>query len=419
MLHSFPNVRIGLRVGIGGGAPSTKHDFRLGDIVVSAPRGGKGGVFHYDCGKTIQNQTFQATGVLNQPPTALRTVVNGLRSGNENEGQRLEEAVIGVLERRPRLWKKYKRPDPGSEIEASSSTPRKPTLQNEKKAEDLLASNLKQLAYSVPESVTKLYEQHKGRRTRPLLNEISKTLRSVAETYTRVFVVTDALDECQAIDDCRNVFLSRLFDLQRQCTVKIFATARPIPEITERFIGNHLDIRAHESDLKQYLEGRILQAGSELLQSYEGEIKKKIVQVADGIQAYDDAKRRIEAQCLDASKLAMNVLMWITCAKRRLSIRELQEALAVEEGQSFLDQEDIPGYRFIVSVCAGLVAMDEENQVIRLIHHTTQEYLEREQFTWFPDADLRLNTVCVAYLSFDIFEERFCTTGEDYETRLK
>ncbi|KAF6815654.1 pfs domain-containing protein [Colletotrichum musicola] len=30
VLHSFPNVRIGLMVGIGGGAPSQKHDIRLG-----------------------------------------------------------------------------------------------------------------------------------------------------------------------------------------------------------------------------------------------------------------------------------------------------------------------------------------------------------------------------------------------------
>jgi len=45
MLNSFPNVRIGLMVGIGGGALNRKHDIRLGDIVVSAPRDRKGGVF--------------------------------------------------------------------------------------------------------------------------------------------------------------------------------------------------------------------------------------------------------------------------------------------------------------------------------------------------------------------------------------
>jgi nucleoside phosphorylase len=55
ILYSFPNIRIGLMVGISGGAPSRKHDIRLGDIVVSAPRDGKGGVFQYDFGKTIQD----------------------------------------------------------------------------------------------------------------------------------------------------------------------------------------------------------------------------------------------------------------------------------------------------------------------------------------------------------------------------
>jgi hypothetical protein len=44
MLHSFPNIRLGLMVGIGGGAPSKEHDVRLGDVVVSVPRDGVGGV---------------------------------------------------------------------------------------------------------------------------------------------------------------------------------------------------------------------------------------------------------------------------------------------------------------------------------------------------------------------------------------
>lgn len=78
-------------------------------------------------------------------------------------------------------------------------------------------------------------------------------------------------------------------------------------------------------------------------------------------QAYKDAKRRIEEQDSDASKLAMNILMWITCAKRQLTIRELQEALAVEKDQSFLDEENITGETFIVSVCGGLVAVDKES----------------------------------------------------------
>lgn len=110
MLHTFPNIRIGLMVGIGGGAPTLEHDIRLGDIVVSTPRDGKGGVFQYDFGKTIQDQDFRSTGFLSQPPTVLRTALRGLKAQYEREGHLLSEAINSVLDRNPRLKKKYERP---------------------------------------------------------------------------------------------------------------------------------------------------------------------------------------------------------------------------------------------------------------------------------------------------------------------
>jgi nucleoside phosphorylase len=102
MLLSFPNVRVGLMVGIGGGAPSPKHDIRVGDVVVSATRNGKGGVFEYDFGKTIQGHQFQTTAFLNQPPEILRTAISGLKAQYEIEGHQLEEAINNILEKRPK-----------------------------------------------------------------------------------------------------------------------------------------------------------------------------------------------------------------------------------------------------------------------------------------------------------------------------
>ncbi|CVL03942.1 related to ankyrin [Fusarium proliferatum] len=111
MLHSFPNIRIGLMVGIGGGAPSPKHDIRLGDIVVSTSDNVKhGGVFNFDHGKVIQGQPFKESGFLNQPPVILRTAVQGLRAEYEAEGHQLERAINETLDRKPRLRKKYGRP---------------------------------------------------------------------------------------------------------------------------------------------------------------------------------------------------------------------------------------------------------------------------------------------------------------------
>ncbi|KAH8808799.1 hypothetical protein F5884DRAFT_382383 [Xylogone sp. PMI_703] len=116
MLYRFPNIRIGLMVGIGGGAPNTKQDIYLGDIVVSAPGNRKGGVLQYDFGKTIQGQEFQDTGFLNQPPTVLRTAINGLMAQYESEGHLLEETINSILEKKPRLQQKYKRPAPSNDL---------------------------------------------------------------------------------------------------------------------------------------------------------------------------------------------------------------------------------------------------------------------------------------------------------------
>ncbi|KAK8040286.1 hypothetical protein PG991_000074 [Apiospora marii] len=111
MLHSFPNVRIGLMVGIGGGAPSAKNDIRLGDVVVSAPKDGRGGVFQYDYGKTIQDQTFRETGFSAPPPPVLRTAVSGIKARYESDGHQIQEAIAAVLGTKPRLRKKYRQPN--------------------------------------------------------------------------------------------------------------------------------------------------------------------------------------------------------------------------------------------------------------------------------------------------------------------
>jgi nucleoside phosphorylase len=97
-------------VGIGGGVPS-KHDIRLGDVVVSTTQNGQDGVFQYDFGKTIQAQEFQNTMFLDQPPTLLRSAVNGLKARYESDGHQFQESINSVLSRNPRLRKEYQRPD--------------------------------------------------------------------------------------------------------------------------------------------------------------------------------------------------------------------------------------------------------------------------------------------------------------------
>ncbi|KAG5299661.1 hypothetical protein I7I50_06874 [Histoplasma capsulatum G186AR] len=78
MIRTFPHVRFALMVGIGGGAPSSRNDIRLGDVVVSQPKDGFGGVIQYDLGK-MKDGRFQRTGQLNAPPEKLLGVIPEMR----------------------------------------------------------------------------------------------------------------------------------------------------------------------------------------------------------------------------------------------------------------------------------------------------------------------------------------------------
>jgi nucleoside phosphorylase len=109
MLRSFPNIKVGLMVGVGGGAPTTNNDIRLGDVVVSSPKDGRGGVYQYDYGKRIQGQDFKPTGHLNQPPAIVLTAMALLASRYERKGNQIDMTVDAILERNSRLKKKYGR----------------------------------------------------------------------------------------------------------------------------------------------------------------------------------------------------------------------------------------------------------------------------------------------------------------------
>ena len=159
--------------------------------------------------------------------------------------------------------------------------------QDEQKAHDLLANLLKQLAEnqtSLPGTVRDLYNRHKTKQTRPSLAEVSRSLQSIAGTYSRVFIIVDALDECQLSDGCRKTFLTEIFSLQTKTRANLFATSRFIPDITEKFKGSTiLEICAYDEDVQQYLDGRILQSGQKLLETHREEIKTKITKAVNGM----------------------------------------------------------------------------------------------------------------------------------------
>jgi len=114
---------------------------------------------------------------------------------------------------------------------------------------------------------------------------------------------------------------------------------------------------------------------------------------------YGQTLQRIREQRGDRSRLGIEVLMWVSHAERPLKIEELRHALAVEMGATDLDPENIRSQDTVLGSCLGLVIVDQETFIVRLIHYTLQEYLSRPGV--LPDAHRVLAQSCLAYLNYD------------------
>ncbi|KAK1242838.1 hypothetical protein MKX08_005650 [Trichoderma sp. CBMAI-0020] len=336
---------------------------------------------------------------------------------------------------------------------------------DEQKLHHLLTSLIKQLAGDqscLSQEARTTLDNYKGKTQRPSLEESKTLLQQMAASYSRVFILVDALDECQTSDGCRTNLLDVMFFLQETTKANIFATSRFIPEITQRFEAcKRIEICANEDDVRRYVQGQLEGGNIEHLPSLinnkpslKDEIVEGISNAVDGMfllakiyldtlvdkvtiadvreavaqlpkqatgsgedqrleilnQAYEFAWERIIGQKAGFRNIATRVLGWIICAKRPLSTKELQYALAVKVGTDELDEDAIPQVHDMVAFCAGLVTVDEESNVIRLVHYTTQEYFEKTKSNWFPDAEAMVTETCISYLSFPAFEN--CCVGK-------
>ncbi|KAK6361430.1 hypothetical protein TWF730_005159 [Orbilia blumenaviensis] len=313
---------------------------------------------------------------------------------------------------------------------------------HEQKFEDLLASVLKQLSQnqrSLPDAIKELFHRHLDNRTRPSREDLVQALRLVVGAYSRIFIVIDALDEYLE-SNSRAKLISELFNLHHEYGANVLATSRFVPQITDRFkASTTFEIRARDEDVRRYLDSQISQSEKKLLQSHHEYIITEITRAVRGMfllaqlhfesvrykttlkkiknalealptgesaydSAYESTLERINANDSDPEKMANQALWWVICAKRPLTTSELQYALAIEVGESSLDEENLPEIQDIISLCAGLITVDEKSDIVRLVHYTAQEYFERTWEKWFPNAHIDITERCITFLSYDMFK---------------
>jgi ankyrin repeat protein len=347
--------------------------------------------------------------------------------------------------------------------------------QSTQSTQTLLGSLVQQLVQRssiIPSDLKTLHDAYAVNQKSATFTECRQLLSSQLGGYPSTYLVIDALDECE--DQTRSELCSQLQALPE--SVYLLITSRDIPELKDQInASSRLEIRASGSDIKMYLEARIdeIQKFERLKQHLEKDpqlrplIISTIREKAKGMyvssfrfnatsnlhfnlmfffrfllaqlhldslakkhtsnevriairdlpkslkKTYDGVMDRISSQKNgEDARLGLKVLSWISYAKRPLTVAEMQHAMKIESDSKAIDERDLIPRDTLVSVCAGIVTIDEESNIIRLIHSTVQEYFLKERSIHFPGAQREIANTCLTYLSFENFKNGYCKTDE-------
>lgn len=105
MLSTFPWIRFGLLVGIGGGIPRADGpDIRLGDVVVCEPSGSTGGVIQHDLVRLRKGGQRERKDFLNSPPDVLLYALSNLKAQYEQRPSKVPSILSEMESQNPYMF---------------------------------------------------------------------------------------------------------------------------------------------------------------------------------------------------------------------------------------------------------------------------------------------------------------------------
>jgi len=164
----------------------------------------------------------------------------------------------------------------------------------------------------------------------------------------------------------------------------------------------------------------VLQVKAILGEPTVGEMQEALKRLPSTLNgAIEETIQRIEKQPEGRMRLGMNVLMWITHAKRPLLVTELSDALAMRPRNTFLVSAFRPSKKSIIGCCQGLVVVDEENAIIRFVHYSVQEYFREHHEQSFPSGEQILGSTSLTCLMFDTYNQGCCQSQEEVQCKFR
>ncbi|KAI0446884.1 hypothetical protein F4803DRAFT_559087 [Xylaria telfairii] len=290
-----------------------------------------------------------------------------------------------------------------------------------------------------------------------LANLVSDFL-SIQSRFKRVYICLDGLEECDdlltliqilrrisAIQDIRLALTSRSRVVE-QCVAVSIGRKEIVVQLEDhnsqdirRYLESVLKCQRHSylSDmigketrpvlLNQLIEksgGNFLSAVAQVAQlnrlsslaEVTDQLEKPPLQLSEVI---DLILSRFNDQSPQRSQLALRVLYWLAVARRPLTLRELQQAVAAEPGGNIDDPNRLPPPSVIKTVCMGLVHIDVEKNRVFTTPSALPFYLYQFGNEFARQAREYAAISCLAFLQSDTVAHGPFTSQSQYDETEK
>ncbi|KAK4071259.1 uncharacterized protein Triagg1_6290 [Trichoderma aggressivum f. europaeum] len=361
-------------VGIGGGV---SPKVRLGDVVISTPDGQHPGVVQWDMGKA-EKEGFKRTGALNNPPNSLLSDLNKVETEHKLLGSKIPEYLAQAAQNYPRAATRYLKSDSLKDM-LFQCQKRRPTSA-------ALAGSVAPLCLFLPRTP------------------------DIQADCVHVNELKD--DKEQELDGDDSEEKER--DGCRLCDKTAIVKRKPRSMRVHYGLiasGNQVIKDAVFRDkLNQALDGEVLcfeMEAAGLMNNFPCLVIRGICDYSDSHKNKAWQEHAAAVAAAFAKELLNHVQLSDVKGERpavAILNKELQEALAVQVATSALDKDNIPTIDHLTQACAPLVVVDSESKIIRLAHHTLQEYFERQDNTLLSKAHVTITNICMTYLSFSAFQ---------------
>ncbi|KAI0153861.1 ankyrin repeat-containing domain protein [Pestalotiopsis sp. NC0098] len=291
-----------------------------------------------------------------------------------------------------------------------------------------------------------LRQAHKKRGSRPSSSECLQFVKDIASPDEPLILCFDGFDELPGKPQVQ--LLSAIEDLIQSPGLKVLIMSRSNLNL-RTLPHSEMAISARRSDLTLFLNHSIEEIiddmvvdgiasppldfrqkiidqiidrsnGMFLLASLSVQQLRSASSPRDMLERLEDLPGEIDQQyslyfdrvkAHPRSRLALLAIQWVKCAFRPLQLRELVEALAVRPGDHCLDATGMVSPETIINSTLGLLVLDTESKVVRLVHDSLREYLDRHESKIFEAPHRHTLTVLNTYLSFEIFHSARWRSG--------